>query len=123
MVTNKEAWAIYEKYLEPWEPIEQDRRVALAMDIIDEDAHYSSPILEAGGRDSMIARMEAFQTQFPGAHIEIGDVSSHHDVALLTWIIVQADGSVVARGHDQMRVSPAGKVAGITTFAPSVVKP
>lgn len=123
MVTNREAWDIYERYLQPWKPIEHDKRVALAMDIIAEDARYSSPILESGGRDSMIARMGAFQTQFPGGHIEIGDVSAHHDVALLTWIIVQADGTEFARGHDQMRVSPEGKIVSITTFAPPVLKP
>ncbi len=123
MITNQEAWTIYEKYLQAWKPISDGQRLALATDIIAEDAQYSSPMLRAGGRDSMIERMSAFQVQFPGGHIEIGDVSAHHDVALLTWIIVQADGTVFARGHDQMRVSSEGKIVNVTTFAPPVAKP
>jgi hypothetical protein len=123
VITNQEAWAIYERYLQAWKPISDEQRIALATDIIAEDAQYSSPILEAGGRNSMIERMSAFQKQFPGGHIEIGDVSAHHDVALLTWIIVQADGTVFAKGHDQMRVSSAGKIVSVITFAPPVSKP
>lgn len=123
MMTNQQAWSIYEKYIEPWKPISQEKRLELANSIISEDARYSSPILESGDRNSIIARMGAFQTQFPGGHIEIGDVSAHHDVALLTWIIVQADGTVFARGHDQMCVSPDGKIVSITTFAPPVRQP
>ena len=123
VMTNQEAWAIYEKYVQAWKPISDEQRLALATDIIAEDAHYSTPILQAGGRSSMIERMSAFQKQFPGGHFEIGDVSAHHDVALLTWILVKADGTVFAKGHDQMRVSPAGKIVSIITFAPPVSKP
>lgn len=123
MITNQEAWAIYEKYAQAWKPISDEQRIELATDIIAKDAQYSSPILQAGGRDSLIERMAAFQKQFPGGHFEIGDVSAHHDVALLTWILVQADGTVFAKGHDQIRVSSAGKIVSLITFAPSVSKP
>jgi hypothetical protein len=51
------------------------------------------------------------------------DVSAHHDVALLTWLLVQADGTVLVKGHDQIRVSPEGKIVNLITFAPSVSKP
>jgi hypothetical protein len=48
---------------------------------------------------------------------------THHDVALLTWLLVQADGTVLAKGHDQIRVSPEGKIVDLLTFAPSVSEP
>jgi hypothetical protein len=123
VMTNKEAWVIYEKYVQAWNPISDEQRIALATAIIAEDAQYSSPILQAGGRNSMIERMSAFQKQFPGGHFDIGDVSAHHDVALLTWILVQADGTIVAKGHDQIRVSAEGKIVSLITFAPSVPEP
>ena len=47
-------------------------------------------------------------------------MSAHHDVALLTCVLVQADGNVFAKGHDQIRISAEGKIVGLTTFAPSV---
>ena len=122
-MTNQEAWALYDKYLQAWKPISEEQRRALATELIADDARYSSPLLEEGGRESIIERMSTFQKQFPGGHFEIGDVSAHHDVALLTWILVQADGTVFAKGHDQLRVSPAGKIVGVITFAPPVAKP
>lgn len=122
-MTNREAWSIYDRYLQAWKPIPEERRVALATTLIAEDARYSSPIVESGGRDSIIQRMSTFQQQFPGGHFEIGDVSAHHDVALLTWILVQADGSVYAKGHDQIRVSSDGKILSVITFAPAVANP
>ena len=122
-MTNQEAWAIYEKYLQAWKPIPEEQRRAMATELIAPEARSSSPLLAEGGRDSIIERMSTFQKQFPGGHFEIGDVSAHHDVALLTWILVQADGTVYAKGHDELRVSPAGKIVSVTTFAPPVSKP
>jgi hypothetical protein len=51
------------------------------------------------------------------------DVSSHHNVALLTWVIIQADGKEFARGGDQITVDRNGQISKITTFAPSVKDP
>lgn len=122
-VTNQEAWAIYEKYTQAWKPISEELRRSLAFESIAEDARYSSPLLEEGGRESIIQRMSAFQEQFPGGRFDVGDVSAHHDVALLTWILVQGDGTVFAKGHDQIQVSAEGKIVRLITFAPPVSKP
>ena len=75
------------------------------------------------GRETAIEDMAAFQKSFPGGRFDVGDVSAHHDLALLTWVLVQADGKVFARGHDQIRIAPDGKIASIITFAPSVTSP
>jgi hypothetical protein len=71
----------------------------------------------------VIEDMAAFQTKFPGRHFDIGDVSWHHEHALLSWVLVQADGTVFARGHDQIRVSQEGKIVSLITFPPSTSKP
>ena len=75
------------------------------------------------GRETAIEDMAAFQKSFPGGRFDVGGVSAHHDVALLTWVLVQADGKVFARGHDQIRIAPDGKIASLITFAPSVASP
>jgi hypothetical protein len=67
--------------------------------------------------------MAAFQTKFPGGHFGIGDVSGHHEHALLTWVLVQADGTLLANGHDQIRVSQEGKIVSLITFPPSTSNP
>jgi hypothetical protein len=45
--------------------------------------------------------MATFHKDFPGGHFEIGGVSAHHNVALLVWVIIQADGKEFARGGDR----------------------
>jgi len=123
MLTNERAWKTYENYLAGWNEVADDRRAKLAADVVAENVEYRTPRHELGGRATLIEDMAAFQKRLPKGHIEIGDVSAHHDVALLTWVLVQADGTVFARGHDQMRVSPDGKITQLITFARPTGKP
>lgn len=122
-LTNQSAWHIYEKYLSGWNTASQEQRVKIATEVVAEDAWYSTPRHEAGGRMTIIGDMAAFQKKYPGGHFEVGDVSAHHDSALLTWVMVLPDGKVLARGHDAIRVSAEGKIVSVITFAPSVGKP
>lgn len=122
MLTNRDAWTIYQKYVSGWRAISDPERAAIAAEVIAADAHYATPRLASGGRQAIIDAMAAFQDKFPGGHFDIGDVSAHHDVALLTWVLVKADGTEFARGHDQIRVS-AGRIVDVITFAPPTTAP
>jgi hypothetical protein len=79
----------------------------------------------AGGRGPAFSHWAglapAGTRQLPGAlsSYEIGDVSSHHDAAVLTWLVIQANGQEFARGIDQITVDRTGQISKITTFAPS----
>jgi len=121
-MTNRDAWNLYERYLAGWRAVPDAEREQLTAAVVAADAHYKTRNHETGGRATMIADMAAFQQRFPGGHFAIGDVATHHDVALLTWILVKADGTEVARGHDQLRVAD-GKIVDILTFPPSVAQP
>ena len=123
MMTNQEAWTLYERYLEGWKAISSKERAEIIAAVVTEDAQYATPKHASGSRETMTEDMAAFQERFPGGHFDAGDVSAHHDVALLTWVLVQADGTVFAKGHDQIRVSPEGKIISLITFAPPVAKP
>ncbi len=121
--SNQRAWDIYEKYLEGWKPISKNEREKIASEIMVENVDYTTPRHETGDRNTAIKDMEAFQARVPGGHFEIRDVSAHHDVALVTWDLIQANGESFAKGHDQIRISKEGKIIGLITFAPSVSKP
>lgn len=121
--SNQKAWDIYEKYLEGWKPISKEAREKIASEIMVENVDYTTPRHETGDRNTAIKDMEAFQKRVPGGHFEIRDVSAHHDVALVTWDLIQANGESFAKGHDQLRISKEGKIIGLITFAPSVSKP
>lgn len=124
VMTNLEAWKLYEKYLSAWNTTSIEQRLKVATETLSEDIEYQTVRHDlCTGRSQVIEDMATFHERFPGGHFEIGDVSSHHNVALLTWVIIQADGKEFARGHDQLVVDHNGKISKITTFAPSVKNP
>ncbi len=120
---NKEAWKLYQQYVDGWKPISPGERRVLVADVVAENAKYTTTEHESGGLETMIEDMVAFQNKFPGGRFDVDDVSAHHDVALFTWVLVKADGSVLVKGHDQIRISAEGKIAELTTFAPSISEP
>jgi hypothetical protein len=123
-MTNREAWNIYQKYISAWNTNDVEQRLKIANDVLADTIEYQTARHDwSTGRTLVIQDMATFHEKFPGGHFEIGDVSAHHDVALLTWVIVQADGKVFARGGDQITVDPSGKISKIITFAPSVKDP
>ena len=122
-MTNQQAWTLYERYLEGWKAISKEQRTSIAAEFLSDDVLYITRQHESGGRDTVIEDMDTFQARFPGGRFDVGDVSAYHDVALLTWVLVQADGTIFAQGHDQLRVSPEGKIATLITFPPSASTP
>lgn len=124
VMTNQEAWKLYEKYLSAWNTVSIEERLKIATEILSEKIEYQTARHDLSiGRSLVIEDMATFHERFPGGHFEIGDVSSHHNVALLTWVIIQADGKEFARGGDQITVGRNGQIAKIITFAPSVKDP
>jgi hypothetical protein len=122
-MTNKEAWTVYERYLGAWNTTSIEERMTIANEMLSEDVEYYTARHDlCTGRSQVVEDMATFHERFPGGHFEIGDVSAHHRVALLTWVIIQADGTEFARGGDQITVDDRGRIAKITTFAPSVTK-
>jgi hypothetical protein len=123
-MTNREAWKLYQKYVSAWNSSSIEQRVKIATEILTENIEYQTVRHDLGiGRSQVIEDMATFHEKFPGGHFEIGDVSAHHDVALLTWIIIQADGKEFARGHDQLTVDGDGKISKLITFGPSATTP
>ena len=120
--SNQKLWDIYEKYAAGWKPISKKER-EIAAQIMAENIEYRTPSHDSGDRNTAIKDMEAFQAKFPGGHFEIREVSSHHDLALVTWELIQVNGESFAKGHDQLRISTEGKIIGLRTFPPSVSKP
>jgi hypothetical protein len=120
VMTNQEAWRLYEKYLSAWNTTSIEERLKIANDVLSENIEYQTARHDLStGRSLVIEDMATFHERFPGGHFEIGDVSSHHNVALLTWVIIQADGKEFARGGDQITVGRNGQITKIITFAPS----
>jgi hypothetical protein len=123
-MTNQEAWRLYEKYLGAWNTSSVEERLTIADEVLSANMEYQTARHDLSiGRSVVLEDMAAFQARVPGGHFEIGDVSSHHNVALLTWVMIQADGKEIARGGDQITIGSNGQIAKIITFAPAVKNP
>ena len=117
---NKEAWTLYQSYLNAWNSTSLDERKNIADRVLADDIAYLTARHDRSvGRSLVLQDMATFHERFSGGHFEIGDVSAHHDVAVLSWVIIQADGVEYARGIDQIRAGEDGRISQITTFAPS----
>jgi hypothetical protein len=78
--------------------------------------------MEGTGHQIIIDDIHDFQSKFPGGHFVLHSFSEHHDVALMEWQLILADGTPGVRGHDDIRITPEGKLAQIVTFAPSTLE-
>jgi hypothetical protein len=120
-MTNLEALNVYQSYVEAWKPIPDAQRKNILSEVFDENVEYLVPEY-LGGASAAIEDMERFQKQYPGAHFDIENVSTHHNVALFKWVLILPDGKVTVKGHDCIRFSPAGKIVSLLTFGPASPK-
>ena len=117
-MTNLQALNVYQTYVEAWKPISDAQRKSILSEVFDENVEYLVPEY-VGGTSAAIEDMERFQKQYPGAHFDIENVSTHHEVALFKWVLILPDGKVTVKGHDCIRFSPAGKIVSLLTFGPA----
>jgi len=120
-MTNLEALNIYQSYVEAWKPIPDAQRKSILAEVFEENVEYLVPEY-VGDTSTAIEDMERFQKQYPGAHFDIANVSTHHEVALFKWVLTLPGGKVTVKGHDCIRFSPAGKIASLLTFGPASPK-
>ena len=123
-MNNQEAWTIYKRYLSAWNTTDVAARLQIANDVLADNIEYQTARHDwSTGRSLVIDDMATFHEKLPGGHFEIGGVSTHHNVSLLLWVIIQADGTEFARGGDQITVGHDGKISKIITFAPFATTP
>jgi hypothetical protein len=120
-MTNQQALQVYQTYVEAWKPIAGAQRKSILAEVFDENVEYLVPAY-VGGVSAAIEDMERFQKQYPDAHFEVENVSTHHEVALFKWVLVLPNGKVTVKGHDCIRFSPDGKIASLLTFGPGSPK-
>lgn len=114
---------LYKKYVEAWSAISDQKRRNILDSVLETDITYRIPRMEGTGHQIVIDDMNEFQSKYPGGKFALHSVSEHHDVALMEWQLILPDGTPAVRGHDAIRVTAAGKLGQIITFAPSALEP
>ena len=114
---------LYKQYVEAWSAISDEERRSILEPILEPGITYHIPRMEGTGPRVVIEDMNEFQAKFPGGKFALRSVSEHHDVALMEWQLILPDGTPSVLGHDAIRVTSAGKLGQIITFAPSTPVP
>lgn len=114
---------LYTHYVTAFAAIPDQERREILDAVVDTEITYRNRTMEGTGPQIILEDIHQFQARFPGASFTLHSVSEHHDVALMEWQLILADGTAGVRGHDAVRTSPAGKFASIVTFAPSTLQP
>ncbi len=114
---------LYKHYATAFSAISDQERRKILDSVLETDIIYRNPTMEGTGHQIVIDDINDFQAKFPGGQFALHSVSEHHDVALMEWQLILADGTPGVRGHDAIRVTPEGKFGQIVTFAPSTLEP
>ena len=114
---------LYKHYASAFAAISDGERRKILDSVVETGVIYRIPRMEGVGHQIIIDDIHEFQTKFPGGTFALHSVSEHHDVALMEWQLILADGTPSVRGHDAIRITPEGKFAQIVTFAPSTLEP
>jgi len=114
---------LYKHYVTAFAAIPDQERRKILDAVLDTEIIYRNPRMEGTGHQILIDDINDFQSRFPGGRFVLYSVSEHHDVALMEWQLIGADGVPGVRGHDAIRLTPTGKFGQIITFAPSTPEP
>jgi len=114
---------LYQHYATAFSAISNEERRKILDSAVDKEVVYRIPRTEGTGHQIIIDDINEFQKNFPGGRFALHSASEHHDVALMEWQLILADGTPSVRGHDTVRITPEGKFGQIITFAPSTLEP
>jgi hypothetical protein len=120
---SSKAAELYKHYVTAFAAIPDEERRKILNSVLDAEVIYRNPTMEGTGPQIILDDIHIFQSKFPGGRFTLHSISEHHDVALMEWQLIQADGEPGVRGHDAVRITPEGKFGQITTFAPSTPEP
>lgn len=107
---------LVDRYIDAWNEIDPQARLALVAQAYTEDATYLDPLLEGTGHAGIAAMIAAAQPQFDGARFRrTSDVDAHHDVVRFSWALGPEDAPALA-GQDFGVVAADGRFQSITGF-------
>lgn len=86
MTTTTDFSDLAQRYIDAWNQSDRDALRASVDKLFAADARYVDPLVDAQGREAIVATIAAVHEQFPGFAFRLaGPVDGHHDQARFTW--------------------------------------
>jgi hypothetical protein len=106
---------IVEAYMAAWNETDETKRRDLIDASWNEAGTYTDPVADVAGREALAGIIAQFQTQMPGASIDLTTgIDQHHDRIRFGWKLVGAPQEI--EGIDVGVVAADGRLASITGF-------
>jgi hypothetical protein len=107
---------LVDAYIDMWNTEDDARRAEIVAATWTADGSYLDPLLEADGRDAIVAMVGTVHGHYPGHRFRrTSGVDGHHDVVRFGWELVAPDGTLTVAGID-VGVVQDGKLQSIRGF-------
>lgn len=107
---------IWETYVASWRATCPDEKRAAYARSLSPECVYTDPLMQARGWDELLAYMQSFHEQLPGAHFVTKEFEAHHDRSLAKWEMRDANEKVLGEGVSYGEYAPDGKLRSMTGF-------
>lgn len=106
----------WELYARAWSAKTDAERNRILDEVLSADFTYLDPRIACGSHAEVASNLKAFQERQPGGSFALRDILAHHDFAMVSWQLIQGDGTATNHGYDIVRFTDAGQLANITAF-------
>ena len=113
-------------HCQAWNSTDRLARDRLLKRVFARDGVYSDPTPTfVTGRAALSAEITKFQHQYPGARFRCSAPQVHHRFMRVSWLLLGAEGKLVAEGMDFYELGPDGLIRRVIGFfgAPPKVSP
>ena len=113
---NRDFKAVWERYVDSWRAESSLEKRRLLAGVVSSACVYRDPLTEAEGWDALIAHMEAFQRQIPGAYFVTQSFMTHHGRSVAHWHMLGPAGNKLGEGTSFGEYGANGELTGMTGF-------
>lgn len=103
-------------YQDAWADIAAAEREELLGRVVAAECTFESPGGEGRGLAELVAHIELFQKQYPGASFKTHTMIVHHEKALAEWMIYDKDGAEYLPGKSYARFGEDGRLLQLVGF-------
>jgi hypothetical protein len=108
--------SVWDIYVNSWKSPNLKERIELFKQSLDPECCYTDPLISTRGWDELVAYMERFQSQIPGAHFEMIEFLEHHQVSVAKWNMKNGAGQNIGDGYSYGEYTEQGKLKKMTGF-------
>lgn len=108
---------LVDRYFAAWNTTDAARRAQLIRETWTDDGIYLDPVMHGDGSADIDTMIAGFQTQFPGLRFyRNAAIDTHNDRLRFSWVLVAANGPVIAAGTDVAVLSDDHRFLSVTGF-------